>query len=164
MPTLDLSQRNTLSELMDSDETDFETFRACLVDLARVNQLTFAYRPTLRFFEHLANSGCLPRDRAITVIDVGSGFGDMLRVIDSWAVQSGFRVDLTGVDLNPSSAYAAERATSPGRPIRFITANVFDYQPPCRIDVVISSLFAHHLEDASLVRFISWMDANVAIG
>ena len=95
---------------MDSDETDFETFRDCLVDLSRVNQLTFAYRPTLRFFETLARCGLLPRDRTIAIIDVGSGYGDMLRKIDGWAQGRGLRVDLTGVDLNPWSARAAGRS------------------------------------------------------
>src|SRR5258707_14935316 len=101
MATLDLSRRSTLSELMDSDVTDFATFRACLVDLAKVNQLTLSYRPTLRFFDGLARSGALSRDRTVTVVDVGSGYGDMLRKIDRWAVRRGFNASLAGVDLNP---------------------------------------------------------------
>jgi SAM-dependent methyltransferase len=161
---LDLTRRSTLSELMDSDDTDFETFRACLVDLAKVNRLTLAYRPTLRFLEGLADSGRLPRDRAITVIDVGSGFGDMLRKIARWAARRRFKVDLIGVDRNPWSARAAEEATPQGQPDRFITADVFDYQPPSRTDIVISSLFTHHLEETSIIRFISWMEANATIG
>jgi SAM-dependent methyltransferase len=164
MAMLDLTRRSTLSELMDADDTDFETFRACLVDLAKVNQLTLAYWPTLRFLETLAGSRRLPRDRAITIIDVGSGFGDMLRKVDSWAVRSGLTIDLIGIDVNPWSARAAEETTSPDRPIRFVTANLFDYRPPNRIDIVISSLFTHHLDEGSLVRFISWMEANAAVG
>jgi hypothetical protein len=104
MATFDISRRSTESELMDSDETDFETFRACLVDLVKLNQLSLAYRPTLRFLEVLAKSGRLPRNRAINIVDVGSGFGDMLRQIDRWTTGRGFQVDLTGIDLNPWSA------------------------------------------------------------
>jgi hypothetical protein len=88
MKNIDFSRRNNLSQLMNSDDADFETFRAWLIDLAKVNYLTLAYRPTLRFFEHLARSGRLPTDRSITVIDVGSGFGDMLRNVDRWAVRA----------------------------------------------------------------------------
>ncbi len=58
--TLDFSRRSDLAELMDSNETDFATFRDCLVDLARVNKLTLAYRPTLQFFDQLAKSGVCP--------------------------------------------------------------------------------------------------------
>jgi len=149
---------------MDSSGTDFETFRACLVDLAKVNRLTLAYRPTLQFFESLAKFARLPRDRAIAIIDVGSGAGDMLRKISRWAARRGFIVDLTGIDLNPWSARAAEEANAREPPIRFVTANLFDYQPSGPIDIVISSLLAHHLDDSSLIRFIAWMEAHAGIG
>ena len=149
---------------MDSDKTDFDTFRACLIDLAKVNRLTLAYRPTLEFFEKLAKSGCLPRDRPVVIVDVGSGYGDMLRKIDRWTTRNGFKAELTGVDLNPWSTRAAKEVTAPERPIRFITANVFDYRPSSPIDIIISSLFTHHLHDALLIRFISWMEENAAIG
>jgi SAM-dependent methyltransferase len=164
MKNIDLSRRNNLTQLMDSADTDFETFRACLVDLSKVNYLTLAYRPTLRFFEHLARSGRLPANRSITVVDVGSGFGDMVRKIDRWAVRRGFKVDLTGVDQNPLSARAAEEVTALGRPIRFVAANIFAYQPPSQVDIVISSLMTHQMDDTSLIRILSWMEANAAIG
>ena len=164
MKNIDLSRRNNQPQLMDPADTDFETFRACLVDLSKVNYLTLAYRPTLQFFEHLARSGRLPTDRTVTVVDAGSGFGDMVRKIDRWAVRRGFKLDLTGVDQNPLSARAAEEVTAPGRPIRFVTADIFAYQPPSQVDIVISSQMTHQMEDNSLIRFISWMEANAAIG
>jgi hypothetical protein len=164
MKNIDLSRRNNLPQLMDTADTDFETFRACLADLSKVNYLTLAYRPTLRFFENLARSGRLPTDQKVTVVDAGSGFGDMVRKIDRWALRRGYKLDLTGVDQNPLSARAAEEVTAPGRPIRFVTANIFAYQPPSQVDIVISSLMTHQMDDASIIRFISWMEANAAIG
>jgi hypothetical protein len=161
---LDFSRRSTLTELMDSDATDFATFRDCLVDLAKVNTLTLAYRPTMRFFADLADAGRLPQDRMISIVDAGSGYGDMLRKVDRWAMQHGLRCELTGVDLNPWSARTAAAATAPERPIRYVTANLFDYRPLGPIDIVISSLFTHHLDDASLVRFVAWMEENARIG
>jgi hypothetical protein len=164
MMALDFSRRNTLSELIDSSETDLETFRACLIDLTTVNQLTLAYRPTLQFFERLVRSGRLPFDRTITIVDVGSGSGDMLRKIDKWAARRRLKVDLVGVDLNPWSASTAEGLNETGRPIRFITTSVFDYWPANPIDIVISSLFTHHLDDFSVIEFIAWMEAKARIG
>ena len=155
-----LSERVMVPELMDSDSTDLETFRACLVDLAVVNQLTLAYRPTLSFLNRLANAGRLPKDRPVVILDVGSGYGDMLRKVDRWAQRRGIAVKLIGLDLNPWSAHSAEEATPRGRPIRWVTANVFDFRPDERIDIIMSSLFTHHLDDASLVRFVAWMEAN----
>ena len=45
----DFRHRSTQDELMDTEAVPFEEFRDCLVDLARVNELTLAYRPTLDF-------------------------------------------------------------------------------------------------------------------
>ncbi len=155
-----LSERIMMPELMDNDATDDDTFRACLVDLARVNELTLAYRPTLSFLTRLAKAGRLPKNRAVVIVDVGSGYGDMLRKIDRWAARRAIKVKLIGLDLNSSSARAATDATPQGRPIRWVTGNVFDYRADERPDIIISSLFTHHLDNASLVRFIAWMEAN----
>ncbi len=159
----DFSRRNALTELMDAQDSDFATYRACLVDLAKVNRLTLAYRPTMRFLSRLAASGRLPRDRPVTIVDVGSGYGDMLRKIDRWGAQRRLDFQLTGVDLNQWSTWSATEATPTDRPIRFLTADVFDYQPPGGIDIVVSSLFTHHLDDASLIRFVAWMEQRAAI-
>jgi SAM-dependent methyltransferase len=158
----DFSHRSTQSELMDSDETDFETFRACLVDLGTVNTLTLAHGPTLRFLAGLSGRGRLPRDRPVTIVDVGSGYGDMLRLIAGWAARRRIDVDLTGIDLNPWSTRAAQDATGSG--IRFVTSDLFDYRPAQPVDIVISSLFAHHLDDAALLRFVAWMERTARIG
>lgn len=161
---LDFSRRATTPELMDTEECDFKTFRDCLVDLARVNQLTLAYRPTIAFLNRLYRAGLVPPDRPLEIVDVGSGYGDMLRKIALWGQQRGINVRLTGVDLNPWSAKAAGAATEPGLPIVWRTTNIFDYRPAEGIDLVISSLFTHHLDDASLTRFLAWMEATATLG
>ena len=163
MSAIDFSVRSSADELMDGATVGFEELRACLVDLARVNRLTFAYRPTLAFFERLVARG-LPQGRPLEVVDVGSGYGDMLRRIDDWAARRGVAVSLTGVDLNPWSRQAAILATPPGRPIQWVTADAFVDLPTSGIDVVVSSLFTHHLEDALVVRFLRWMEANARVG
>jgi SAM-dependent methyltransferase len=158
-----LTERVIEPELMDADDTDLDTFRACLVDLASVNQLTLAYRPTFSFLNRLVDSGLLPKRRPLVIADIGSGYGDMLRKVDRWAERRGVAVKLTGVDLNPWSARSATEATAKDRPINWVTANVFDYRPAERPDVVLSALFTHHLDTPSLVRFIAWMEANASI-
>jgi len=116
------STRADLSEWMDTEDCGFEEFRACLRDLERVNALTFTYRPTIAFFERLEKTGLLPKDRPLVVVDVGSGYGGMLRRVGRWAEQRRIPVSLTGVDLNPWSAAAAAEATPPGQTIAWVTA------------------------------------------
>jgi 2-polyprenyl-3-methyl-5-hydroxy-6-metoxy-1,4-benzoquinol methylase len=156
----DFSRRALTPEMMDG-EVDYATFRGCLVDLAKVNVLTLAYRPTLAFLKRLHREGRWPKDRPLTILDVGSGHGDMLRKIDRWAARRRLAVSLTGLDLNPWSAQAAKEAPAGHAPIRYLTSNLFDYQ--AGPDVVISSLFTHHLDDVSLIRFIEWQESNANI-
>jgi SAM-dependent methyltransferase len=158
----DLSRRSQEAELMDAADTDYDTFRDCLRDLARVNVLSMGYRPTLAFLDGLRRSGRLPTRGPVRVLDVGSGYGDLLRTIDHWAERHGIEVHLTGIDLSPWSARAAREVTDEGRPINWVTGDIFEHQGGA--DVVVSSLFTHHLDDAGVVRFLRWMEERAQLG
>ncbi len=159
----DFAHRSSEDELMDTEPVGFDEFDACLVDLAKVNRWTLAYRPTKGFFDRLAYR--LRRlGRPVEIVDVGSGHGDMLREIDVWAARRGIEVRLTGVDLNPWSRASAIAATKQDRGIEWITADAFSYQPARGIDVVVSSLFTHHLTDSFVVEFVKWMEATARLG
>lgn len=160
----DFSRRSTAPELMDDASCDFETFRDCLVDLERVNRLTLAYRPTLGFLEGLRLAGRLPRGRALRILDAGSGYGDTLRQVARWAGRHDVAVALEGVDLSPWSACAARDATPAPLPITWHTDDVLRYRPEAPVDLVISSLFTHHLQDAALLRFLRWMEETAGLG
>jgi SAM-dependent methyltransferase len=161
MASLDLSRRSTAPELMDTEPVDLATFEACLRDLERINRWTRSYALTLRWLQKvLAEHG----RRQLLLVDVGSGYGDMLRRISAWARRRGIGLDLVGIDRNPHAAVAAARATGPEASIRYLTADVFDLPDEPRPDLVISALFAHHLDDAQLVRFLGWMESRARLG
>jgi 2-polyprenyl-3-methyl-5-hydroxy-6-metoxy-1,4-benzoquinol methylase len=134
----------------------------CLNDLARANTLTMARPPTLHWLERATRS--LSRGSSFSLLDVGYGQGDMLRVIHSWATRRGLEPRLAGIDLSPWSATAAAAATDPALKIDYLVGDVFDYRPGEPIDFVVSSLVAHHMPDDVLVRFLRWMEANARRG
>src|SRR5882757_9192019 len=128
---------------------------ACLRDIARVNRLTFAHRPTLSWLEAaIAQSPARP----LHIVDVGCGYGDTLRRIHAWAVERGIDVTLTGIDLNADAIRAATAATSAGQKIQWIQGDALSYSSPDGIDIILSTLLTHHLEDRGIVRFLSWME------
>jgi SAM-dependent methyltransferase len=162
MRAVDLGRRSGEPELLDFERADPDAIEACLRDLEWINRWTAAYRVTLRWLDQL----CRERRpaRPLTVVDVGCGRGDMLRRIWAWGRERGLELRLIGVDRNPHAIAAAAAATPGAAPIRYLTRDVFDtaHDPPS--DVVVSALFAHHLDDARLVRFLRWMEQRARLG
>lgn len=152
-----LERRAMAEELMDADDLDAETYAAVVGDLAQVNLVTLAGRPTLDFLRR----GTMGMTR-FRLLDVGFGDGDMLRRIARWAAKSGLEADLVGVDLNPRSELAARKHTPPGLPIRWITGDYADQAEG--FDFIVSSLVAHHMTHDQLIAFLRFMDENVLKG
>jgi len=137
----------------------YEDLRACLHDIAAVNKLTFAYRPTLDFLASIR-----PPGRPLHIVDVGCGYGDALRRIHRWARERSLPVVLTGIDLNPDAIRAAREATGPDTPITFIAGDAYSWTPTVPIDLIISSLLTHHLLDHEIVDFFRWMERTARLG
>ena len=156
----DFKKRAELTEWMD-EPCSREERRACLEDLSKVNRWFLAYRPVLHWLDSLALNQL---DRPIRIVDVGCGYGDGLRRIECWAHERGIGVSLTGCDLNPDTvAIAAQAATKTSR-IEWVAADVFSYRSSEPIDLVVSSLFTHHLEENAIVRFLRWMEEHTCLG
>ncbi len=159
---IDLSRRvspSELPELMDGD-CSYEEFRDCLGSLETVNRWLLGYRPTLTWLERLPRGLREP----MHIVDVGCGGGDLLRQIAAWARRRGTAVRLTGIDLNPYAARAAAESTPKEFEIEWITGNAMLFQPEKGIDIVVSSLTAHHLEDDEIVALLRWMEATAREG
>lgn len=148
-----------LAEWMD-EPCSYEDFRHCLQDLGQVNRLTLSYRPTLNFLDRLIERR--PQKRTLRILDVGCGGGDMLRQVQRWAAGRGVDVTLTGIDLNPYAARAASELAPNAKNIEWITGDVFSY--PHAVDVILSSLFTHHLEEEEIVRYLSWSEKTAESG
>lgn len=153
-----LATRAIDEELMDADDLDAATYAAVVGDLAKVNVVTMAARPTLAFL----NRTLAGRAR-FRLLDVGFGDGDMLRRIARWAERRGIEADLAGVDLNPRSLPAATTHTPPDMPIRYVTGDYAD-QAGQGWDVIVSSLVAHHMTREQLIAFLRFMEAEARLG
>ncbi len=147
---------------MDTEAVSAADFAACLADLEKVNRLTLAARPTLAFLARLTAGW--PRGTELRLLDAGSGQGEMLRQIHRFATRRGLVPRLTGVDLNPHAAAAARAATPAGMAIDWVTADIFDLRGVPAPHVITSALFAHHLDDAGVVRFLRWMEETASHG
>ena len=148
-----------LPELMDGD-CSYEDFRGCLRSLEQINRWLLGYRPTLAWLRRLSHGLRVP----VHIVDVGSGGGDLLQQIAGWARKRGIAVQLTGIDLNPYAARAAAESTPKELGIAWVTGNALVYRPEKPVDIVVSSLMAHHLEDEEIIALLRWMEASARVG
>lgn len=155
---MSLARRSAAAEWMDDAAALEPDFDAALVDLARINRLTLAHRPVLAWLDALvARTGA----RRLSVLDVGAGGGDLLRAVHAWGARRGVALELAGLDRSP---WAARHNARLGTPAAWIEADLFALDPAARFDAVLCSLFAHHLDDATLVRFLAWMEDRARLG
>lgn len=143
---------------MDADDLPAATYADVVADLARVNVVTMAARPTLAFLRRV----CRPGGR-YRVLDVGYGDGDMLRRIARWGERRGIAFELVGIDLNPRSEAAARAHTPAGIAIDWRTGNYADLADE-PWDIILSSLVAHHMTHAQLVAFLRFMQRHARAG
>jgi SAM-dependent methyltransferase len=157
-----LRARATAPEWMDILPVEEADFARCLADLEMVNRLTRATAPTLRFIDRLTAGW--PPGAELRILDAGSGAGGMLRAIHVHAAARGLVPRLVGVDLNPQAAAIARSLTPAGMGIRFETADIFAFRPEAPPHAITSALFAHHLDDAGVTRFLGWMEGLATRG
>ena len=156
---MSLAARSAAAERMDTDCVDYDDYRRCLSDLARVNTVTLTHRPMLAWLAR-ETAGL----RCFSLLDVACGHGDALRRIHRWAMRRGVAARLEGVDLNPWATRAAHDATDAATPIVFRTGDVFAIDADECYDFVVSSQFTHHLTDETIVEFIHWMEVHARRG
>ena len=73
-------------------------------------------------------------------------------------------MQLTGIDLNPYAARAAAESTPKELGIEWVTGDALMYRPEKPVDIVVSSLMAHHLEDEEIIALLRWTEATAQVG
>src|SRR6266568_786878 len=117
LSSLDFACRAQLTELMD-EPCSRDVLRACLRDIAKLNRWFLGYRPLLHWLDSLA----LPQNKGpLHIVDVGCGYGDVLRRIERWANTRGVAVELTGIDLNPDAVAIAADASPTASNIEWLS-------------------------------------------
>jgi SAM-dependent methyltransferase len=160
-PLFDRSRRSAQTEILD-DPISTAELKPILHDLARFNGVMQGHRPVLQWLNRATRN--LPAGQPLTVLDIGCGYGDLLRAIRRWATMRGRDIKLIGVDLSEQVIEVARAVTSAADEIEYHAADIFNFNPPGPIDFVVTSLVTHHLSDAMIERFLRWMEDNARRG
>ncbi|MET0878895.1 MAG: methyltransferase domain-containing protein [Tardiphaga sp.] len=158
----DLSRRSTEAEWLDTADTSPQELEAVLRDLARFNGAMLGRQAVINWLD--AAVARIPQRTQLTLIDVGCGYGDLLRAIRSWADKRGLNIRLIGLDVSRETVRIAQNATNEELGIEYRVMDVFDFTPPAPVDFVVSSLLTHHMSDELIVTFLRWMERTAHRG
>src|SRR3984893_8415798 len=152
----DLSRRRAESEGLDAADASPEELALVLRALARFNGSMLGHWPVIDWLRRATKDA--PKEKALTLVDVGCGYGDLLRAIRRRARKRDLTIRLIGLDLNRELIRMAQAATDDTDEIRYCVIDVFDFAPPEPIDFVVSSLVTHHMSDHLILSFLRWME------
>ena len=158
----DLSRRSAEAEWLDGADASPEELALVLRDLARFNGAMLGHRPVIAWLRSAIKDA--PKEKVLTLVDVGCGYGDLLRAIRHWARKCGVAIRLIGLDLNRETIRIAQTATNDADEIDYRVMDIFDFAPTAPIDFVVSSLLTHHMSDDLIVKFLRWMERTARKG
>ena len=131
------------AELLDDPAADPAAVRASLQHIARANRW-FGGRSAALWGVRRALRG-VPAGTRVSLLDIGTGAGDLPRAAAAWAGRRGLRLDVLGLER---SAAAAALARGNGVPTALGDASALPIRPGS-VDVVLLSQVAHHFAPAS---------------
>ncbi len=146
-------QRSYEKELLDKDHIPTPDLYRNLKELDIINRILGGHAVTLKGLSSLL----LDRNKTYRVLDIGCGGGDTLKAVAKWAKNKGYTFVLTGVDLKPECIEYATSFCREFPEIRFIQSDYRDLPSMNEdFDIVITSLFCHHLNDNELSDLFAW--------
>jgi SAM-dependent methyltransferase len=150
-----LKNRRILPELMDQPGLDEAEHHQALAALARINRVS----GTAGVLWPLIREACKRRrsqnGSAVRLLDIATGGGDLPVSLWKRARRAGLDLEAAGCDRSPQ---AVARAQALARRERaevafFVHDAVADPLPP-GYDILVSSLFLHHLEEPQALDFL----------
>ena len=154
-----LESRKLQPEVMDDPGLDPREHLQALRALRRINLLSASVSIVWPPLRKLARE---QQGRRLRVLDIATGSGDLPRALVGKAQRAGLDLEVLGVDVSPRAIEAARLRTPVGSPdLRFEQLDALREPLPEGYDVVMCSLFLHHLTDDEARHLIQKM-ASVA--
>ncbi len=147
------SGRRVTPERMDDPNLPRLEHDRALTGLARLNRLSGSAGIVWRAIADLLPSSPPP----LRLLDVATGGGDVVVALARRAERRRKTLAVTGCDVSAVAlAHAARRLQSAGvhGSVRLVRADAIRDELPAGHDVVVTSLFLHHLDDATIITVL----------
>lgn len=159
MPVLMRHRAVAAEELMDQADCDPVRLENTYRQFALINRLLSGWR---RLYVRELRPLVAAISGTATLLDVGSGGGDLALTLHRWARADGLDLRVTGIDPDPrATSFAFGRPPVPG--VEFRQAHSSDLVAEGgRYDVVISNHVLHHLSAGELGQLLRDSEALAA--
>ena len=148
-------QRSHRLEYIDTGDYTAEEYEGCIVELQLVNRWMGDAHSLRRTLLREVEAQSL---REFSVLDVGAGSGELLRVAATWSRESGRRMRAVGLELNERSAQSINEGSERFDEISGVRGDVLALPfSDAEFDYVICSLFTHHFTDEQVVQVLQEM-------
>ncbi|RPD99678.1 methyltransferase domain-containing protein [Aureibaculum marinum] len=151
---IETKYRSNVLEIMDDFSLKGDCLYNTLDQLATINKWLGGNRVTLNGIKKLLKN--YPKNKEFTVIDLGCGNGDMLRIVYRYLKKKHYKFKLIGIDANIFTINYAKKLSKNYPEITYLQQDVFseDFKL-LNYDLVLATLFYHHFKENELVNLLS---------
>ncbi|RXZ76749.1 methyltransferase domain-containing protein [Paenibacillaceae bacterium] len=154
MPPFSMRSRDSRPELMDDTRAGGAELHEAFCHLRRLNRIFGAAGPALYGIQSLWRSAGEPAK--LSIMDVGSGSGEVNRAVLRWAEKRGISLTLTLVDRTKEACTEAERLYAGDERVQVRRGDVYDL-PKESADIVTGMQFLHHFSEEELPAVVRKM-------
>ena len=160
---IDTTYRSEETEIMDDFSMKGELLRDTLDKLGNINKWLGGNRITLSGIRHLLKNQ--PKSKTYTIIDLGCGHGDILRLIADYGRKNDYKFKLIGIDANQDAIdYAGELSVNYPELI-FKKQDIFSEEfKTLNYDIALTTLFLHHFKEKEIVTLLDNLSSSVTLG
>ncbi len=148
-------RRSDRLEFIDTGDYTAEEYEGCIGELQLVNRLmgdAHTLRTTL--LKEIAAKSL----KSFSVLDVGAGSGELLRVAAAWSRKTGRSLRAVGLELNERSAESINEESNRFDEISSVRGDALELPfSDSQFDYVICSLFTHHFVNEQVVQILREM-------
>ncbi len=160
---IDTTTRTSAAELMDDFSLKGEELRDTLDEIAGINRLLGGNSITLKGVKNLLKR--IPQTETITIVDLGCGNGDMLRMLSEFGSHQGWDFNLIGIDANDYTVRYARELSVLYPNISYIREDIFGTTfESLEYDIALCTLTLHHFDENQLMHLLALLKKKSSIG
>lgn len=161
--TIQTQYRTEAVEIMDDFSLEGEELREALDKIASINQLLGGNKLTLQGIVQLLKES--DNTQTITIVDVGCGNGDMLRMLADYGKKNNLKLQLIGIDANAFTIEHARILSKEYNNVSYRCEDIFaEVFVEVKYDILLCTLTLHHFKNNEIETILNVFQKQATIG